>query len=142
VGRWRRPGVNEILTVFLLLAAIGSLCAWLSHNREQDNPLSSFLVAVFLTWRVSRGGRISRMLLILGSGASYAATALDVARLWNAAVVALLIVGAAQVALLASAPVYWHTRQTPVTLRLPGWAQFAPRPPMGLVPWGCSPGCS
>ena len=116
MARWRRPGVNEILTVFLLLAAIGSLCAWLSHNREQNNPLSSFLVAAFLTWRVSRGGRISRMLLILGSGTSYAAAALDVARLWNAAVVALLIVGALQVALLVSAPVYWHTRETPVTV--------------------------
>jgi hypothetical protein len=48
--------------VFLLLAAIGSLCAWLSHSHDQNNPLSSFLVTAFLTWRVSRGGRVSRML--------------------------------------------------------------------------------
>jgi hypothetical protein len=136
VARWRRPGAHEILQVFLLLAAIGSVCSWLSHSQDQNNPLSSFLVSAFLTWRVSRGGRISRMLLILGSGASYTAAALDVARLWNASVVALLIVGVAQVALLVSEPVYWHTRATPVTVRVEGWAPFAGRPPTWLLPWG------
>jgi hypothetical protein len=136
VARWRRPGAHEILQVFLLLAAIGSVCSWLSHSQDQNNPLSSFLVSAFLTWRVSRGGRISRMLLILGSGASYTAAALDVARLWNAGVAVLLIVGAAQVALLVSVPVYWHTRAAPVTVRVEGWAPFAGRPPMWLLPWG------
>lgn len=100
MARWRRPGVDELLLVLLLLAAAGSVCSWLSHSQNQNDPLSSFLVTAFLAWRVSRGGRISRMLLILGSGASYAAAVLDVARLWNAGVAALLVVGAAQVALL------------------------------------------
>jgi hypothetical protein len=90
----------------------------------------------FLTWRVSRGGRISRMSLILGSGVSYAAAVLDVARLWNAGVAVMLIVGAAQVALLVSTPVYWHTRAAPVTVRVEGWAPFRGRPPMWLLPWG------
>lgn len=142
MARWRRPGVREILLVFVLLAAIGSVCSWLSHSQDQNDPLSSFLVAVFLAWRVSRGGRISRMLLILGSGASYTAAVLDVARLWNAGAVAQLIVGAAQVTLLVSAPVYWHTRTDPVTVRAEGWAPFAGRPPAWLLPWGLLAGAA
>jgi hypothetical protein len=137
VGRWRRPGVNEILLVFLLLAAIGALCSWLPHSPDQNDPLWSFLVSVFLAWRVSRGGRIARMLLILYTGASYAAAALDVARLWNAAVVTLLVVAAAQVALLVSTPVYWHTRKAPVTVRAPSLTQLVRQPPIWLLlPWG------
>jgi hypothetical protein len=136
VARWRRPGVREILWVFLLLEAIGSLCSWLSHNPDQGNPLVSFLITAFFTWRVSRGGRISRMLLILGSGATNAGAALDVARLWDPAVVTVLIVSAAQVVLLVSAPVYWHTRKIPYTVRMPGWAQLADRPLVWLLPWG------
>jgi hypothetical protein len=136
VAQWRRPGVHEILLVFLLLAAIGSVCAWLSHSDNQNDPLASFLVAAFLSWRVARGGRFSRMLLILGSGASYTVAALDVARLWNTSVATQLIVGAAQVALLVSVPVYWHTRATPVTVRVEGWAPFTGRPPVWLLPWG------
>jgi hypothetical protein len=136
VARWRRPGVDEMLLVFVLLAAIGSLCSWLSHRPDQSDPLA-FLASVFLAWRVSCGGRIARMLLILYSGASYAAAALDVARSWNAAVVTLLIVAAAQVALLLSEPVYWHTRATPATVRMPGWTQLMRRPPIWLLlPWG------
>jgi hypothetical protein len=128
--------VSEILAVFLLLAAIGSVCSWLSHIHDQHGPLGSVGMAAFLTWRVSRGGRISRMLLILASGASCAAALLDVARLWNVVVVALFIVSAAQVALLVSAPVYWRTRPDPVTVRAAGMAPFSPRPPLWLLPWG------
>jgi uncharacterized membrane protein AbrB (regulator of aidB expression) len=31
VTRWRRPGVGEILLVYLMLAAIGFIWSWLSH---------------------------------------------------------------------------------------------------------------
>jgi hypothetical protein len=137
VARWRRPGVEEILWVFLLLEAIGDLCSWLSHSPDQRNPLASFLIVGFFTWRVSRGGRISRMLLIISTGWSYAGAALDLARLWNPAVVAWLIVSAAQFALLVSAPVYWRTRPIPYTVRMPGWTRFARLPPIWLLlPWG------
>ena len=80
VARWRRPGVNEILLVFLLLGAIGFICSWLSHSSSPQNPLWPFLSTAFLAWRVSRGGRISRMILVIGSGVTYAGTALAVAR--------------------------------------------------------------
>jgi hypothetical protein len=142
VARWRRPGAREILLAFVLLAAIGSVCPWLSHSQDQSNPLASFLFDVFLAWRVSRGGRFARMLLILGNGASYTEAVLDVARLWDAGVAVLLFVSAAQVALLVSTPVYWHTRADPVTVRAEGWAPFAGRPPAWLLPWGLLAGAA
>lgn len=142
MARWRRPGVHEILLVFVLLAAVSSVCLRLSHNHDPNNPLAAFLIDVFLAWRVSRGGRISRMLLILGYGASYTEAVLDVARLWNAGAVVQLIVSAAQVTLLVSAPVYWHTREDPATVRMDGWAPLASRPPAWLLPWGLLAGAA
>jgi hypothetical protein len=138
VARWRRPGANELLLVFLLLSAIGFLCSWLSQSHIDRSPLWwSFLITAFLAWRVSRGGRISRMILILGNGAACARAVLDVARLWDVAVVALAVVSAVQVALLVSPPVYGRTRPAPVQVRAQSWRQLLPpRPPAWLLPWG------
>lgn len=137
MARWRRPGADEILLVFLLLDVIGFICSGLSHSASRQPPLSSFLIDLFLVWRVSRGGRISRMILIIGSGAAYVATALTVARLWDVAVVALVIILAVQVALLVSPPVYGRTRPTQIQVRAQGWSQLLPiRPPAWLLPWG------
>lgn len=135
MGRWRQPGADEILQIFLLLAAIGSALNWLSHIHGQD-LLGSFLLTAFLTWRVSRGGRVSRAILLMISGASYAAAALAVARRWDVAVVALVLISAAQLALLASPSVYGRTRPAPLLVRAPGWAQLVRRPPGWLLPWG------
>jgi hypothetical protein len=136
VARWRRPGADEILLIFLLLATIGFTLSWLARSYGPPNPLSSFLTTAFLTWRVSRGGRISRAILILASGASYTVAALAVARLWDPVVMTLVIIGAAQIALLISAPVYGRTRPAPIPVRAPGWAQLVRRPPRWLLPWG------
>lgn len=138
VKRWQRPGVDEILLAYLLLEAVRDSVGWLSHAyTTPPHPVSSFLIAAFLTWRVSRGGRISRVLLILGSLVSGAAAVGDVARMWNVAVLVLVVVGAAQVLLIASPPVYGRTRQPePVLVRAEGWAQLIPRPPAWLLPWG------
>jgi hypothetical protein len=137
VTRWRRPGADEILLVYLLLATIGFIWSWLSHSHSSRNPLWSFLIAAFLAWRVSRGGRVSRMILIIGSGVSCAAAALAVARLWDLSIMALVVICAAQVALLASPPVYGRTRRpVPIPARAPGWAQLVRRPPAWLLPWG------
>ena len=94
------------------------------------------MVTAFLAWRVSRGGRISRAILIIGSGASYAEAALAVARRWDVAVVALVIICAAQIALLVSPPVYGRTRRTSIPVRAWGWAQLVRRPPMWLLACG------
>lgn len=137
--RWRRPGAGEILLVYMLLATIGFI--WdrqLSPSAGKESPLTTILVTAFLAWRVSRGGRISRMILILISGGSYAAAALSVARRWDFTFLALVIIGAAQVALLFSPPVYGRTRRPgPIHVRAQSWAQLLPpRPPTWLLPWG------
>lgn len=138
MARWRRPGADQILLVFLLLATIGSIWGWLSHTYSPRGSLdpSSLVVSAFLAWRVSRGGRISRAILIIGSGASCAVAAFAVARLWDVSVVALVIIGAAQIVLLISPPVYGRTRPTPVPVRARGWAQLVRLPPAWLLPWG------
>ena len=77
------------------------------------------------------------MILIIVSSASCAVTALAVARLWDLTIMALVIICAAQVALLVSPPVYGRTRRpVPIPVRAPGWAQLVRRPPVWLLPWG------
>jgi hypothetical protein len=136
VARWRRPGADEILLAFLVLATIGFILSWLSHSYSPQNPLSSFLITAFLAWRVSRGGRFSRVILIIASGASCAVVALAVARLWDVAVVAVVIICAAQIALLLSPPVYGRTRPEPIPVRAGDWARLLRRPPMWLLACG------
>jgi ribose/xylose/arabinose/galactoside ABC-type transport system permease subunit len=121
----------------MLLATTGFIWSWLSHSYSSQNPLWSFLITAFLAWRVSRGGRLSRMILIIGNGASCAVTVLAVARLWDLTVMVLIIICAAQVALLVSPPVYGRTRRpVPIPALAPGWAQLVRQPPAWLLPWG------
>jgi hypothetical protein len=137
VTRWRRPGAGEILLVYVLLATIGAIVSGFARGVGPKEPLSSLVVMAFLAWRVSRGGRFSRGILVIGTGVLYAAAVLAVARLWDLTVMALVIIYAAQVALVISQPVYGRTRRPmPVLVRAPGWAQLARRPPVWLLPWG------
>jgi hypothetical protein len=136
VARWRQPGAGEILLAFVLLTAISSVLGWLSHTVGPQTPLPAFLVAAFLAWRVARGGRLSRMFLIVASAVSYAAAAFPAVGRWNPAVAALVITCAAQIALLVSPPVYGRTRPVPVPARARGWRQIVRRPPAWLLPWG------
>jgi hypothetical protein len=74
------------------------------------------------------------MILLLAGEASYAAAALAVARLWDPAIAAMVVICAAQVLLLLTSPVYGRTRRpAPVLVRAPGWAQLVHRPPAWLV---------
>jgi hypothetical protein len=137
LARWRQPGANEILLILLLLATVGFIVNSLSQSYgPRFYPPSLFLVTAFLIWRVSRGGRISRALLIIGSCTSLAVSALAVARLWDVSVVALAAISAAQIALLVSPPVYGRTRPAPIAVRVPGWTQFVRRPPAWLLVCG------
>jgi hypothetical protein len=121
----------------MVLATIGFILSWLSRSAGPKYPLWSFLITVFLAWRVSRGGMVSRMILIIVSGASCAVAALAIARLWDLTIMAQVVIGAAQVALLASPPVYARTRRPmPIPVRARGWAQLVRRPPVWLLPWG------
>ncbi|HEY7264724.1 MAG TPA: hypothetical protein VH589_24995 [Trebonia sp.] len=112
MARWRRPGAGEILLVFMLLAVIGSLWGWLSHTASPQSALWSIVLTAFLAWRVSRGSRISRMILII------------------------IISCAAQIALLVSPSVYGGTSPAPTQVRARGWSQLLRRPPGWLLPWG------
>lgn len=135
--RWRRPGAGEILLAYLLLATVESIWNWLWHPLNVQDPLQWLLVTAFLTWRVSRGGRISRILLIVGSGLDCAAAVLAVARSWNLSVMALVIIYAVQVELLVNPPVYGRTRRpAPIPARARSWAQLVGRPPWWLLPLG------
>jgi hypothetical protein len=135
--RWRRPGADEVLLAYLLLAAVGPTLNWLSHSLPWQHPLGEFLWTAFLTWRVSRGGRISRVLLIIGSVLDCAAAVLAVARLWDLSIMTLVIIYAVQVELLLSPPVYWCTRRpAPILVRARSWPQLIGRSPWWLLPVG------
>ena len=136
MARWRQPGAGELLQVFLLLSVVAFVLGLLWRPAPLREGVVSFLVVVFCVWRVSRGGRISRMILIIASGLSYASAVLAVARSWDLLVAALAIVSAAQIALLVSPAVYGRTRPAPIQLRAEGWAQLVRRPPSWLLPWG------
>lgn len=142
MARRRRPGARQMLRIFLLLAAISFTWSWLSHTASPRNALLSLLITAFFTWRVSRGGRISRMILIIGSGVAYAAAVLAIARFWDFSIMIVAILCAAQIALLVSPPVYGRTRRAPIRVRAEGWAQLVRRPPSWLLPWACSLACS
>lgn len=64
----------------------------------------------FLTWRVSRGGYVSRIMLIIWSALGYAAVATSIARVWSVPALSLLVIYAVQIALLTSPAVYQRTR--------------------------------
>lgn len=80
---------------------------WVPYNDH-----ASWLPALaFLTWRVSRGGRVSRIILIIWSALGYAAVATTIARVWSVSAVGLLAIHALQVAVLTSPAVYKRTRR-------------------------------
>jgi hypothetical protein len=135
MARWRRPGASELLWVFLALnvVAFALIVVW--------HPVPGLIatqwglpVILFCTWRVSQGGRISRIYLILSSALAYGRIVLNVARSWEPAVPVLVLLFAAHVALLVSPPVFARTRPTPYPLRI-GWTQLVRRPPSWLLPW-------
>ena len=136
MARWRRPGAGEMLQVFLLLDVVGCILGHSWRPVTLRGDAVSLLIDVFLVWRVSRGGRISRMILIIMSGLSYVLVVLAVARSWDPLIAALTIISAAQIALLVSPAVYGRTRRPPIQVRAEGWAQLVRRPPSWLLPWG------
>jgi len=133
--RWRRPGADEILLAYMLLAVIGYAVNWLDRGHGgQSWPLGAFASTAFLVWRVSRGGWLSRRLLIIASGASYAYAAL--ARSGGLAAVALFFIYGVQIALLFSPPLFGRTRRPAIQVRARGWVDLIRLPPAWLLPWG------
>jgi hypothetical protein len=131
---WRTPGVREILLAFLLLSAVEiALLGLVPGVGPHKSAKISILWALFLTWRVSRGGRISHAFLLLGVGAGYLKMILSVARFWNPLLAVLAAAFVLQFLLLTGPQVSARLeRQT----ERASWASVVPvlrRPPAWLV---------
>jgi hypothetical protein len=117
-----------VLEVVALVLAAASRPALPARDQPIWLPLAAFLL-----WRVSRGGRTSRVVLILLTWASFGAAAFAGPRAWNPVILCLLVSYAAQLALLFGPAVYQRTR--------PDWqpGQVVPvarawlRPPLWMV---------
>jgi hypothetical protein len=95
------------------------------------------LAAALFAWRVTRGGRISRMLLIMVTEVAFLAAAFAIASRFGPLVFGVLVAYAAQLALLFSPAVYQRTRP-------PGWPGRVRwtrvRPPSALLLFGALAG--
>lgn len=142
IARAWRGNAGILLAAYLLLSLATLAIAVNSHPplgcpatggcRLPPSYQLAWPVVAFLTWRVSRGGHVSRILLILWSGAGYAAVATTIARAWSPLAFGLLAAQALQIALLTSPAVYQRTRRPgdqrfPVRDALPSW------PPLWLA---------
>lgn len=115
---WRNsPG--QLLAVYLILGVVALAVAAASHPSlpVRDQPFW-FPVLVFLAWRVSCGGRTSRLILILLSMYSFVGAAFTVTPEWSLRVLALLAIYGTQVALLVSPAIYQRTRRYATADRL------------------------
>jgi hypothetical protein len=80
-----------------------------------------WVLPAFFAWRVSRGGRISRALLMAGAAFACLAAAWAVVFRFTPGELGVLAACAAQLAILVSPAVFWRTRPA-------GWADRARRP--------------
>jgi hypothetical protein len=109
VARIWRDSPGKLLTLYLVLGVIALAVSQSSPSAKSQLPW--FLLAIFLAWRVWRGGRVSRVVLILVSMISFGGAAFTGPRLWSFGVLALLAIYAAQFGLLVSPAVYQRTRR-------------------------------
>lgn len=105
-----RSRVAQLLALYLILDVIAVMCAAVAHLARAHSTEASWLpVAVFLTWRVSRGGRVARVILIIVSVLSFAAAMHISSSSWSPSVLVLLAIYATQIAVLVSPAVYQRT---------------------------------
>ncbi|MGD0704844.1 MAG: hypothetical protein ABSA02_33760 [Trebonia sp.] len=90
---------------------------------------AGWVLQAFLVWRVARGGRISRMLLIVVAEAGLIAGVIFLAIRFSWAELGLLLAGGVQVALLLSPAVYLRTRPPDQSYRSSAlWRRRGPAP--------------
>lgn len=113
--RWCSP--SAMMTVYLVLFVWAGPWAdnseTLSHGMvSEGRNLPAILIAAFLAWRVVRGGRLSRGLIIVFTitGAN-AMISSGMMRAGDPVAIGFLAIYAVQVAILLSTPVYNRTRQ-------------------------------
>ncbi|HEY2550294.1 MAG TPA: hypothetical protein VGI64_06920 [Streptosporangiaceae bacterium] len=109
--RFWRSEADVCLAFCFLLEVIALALSAVSRPALSTNgwPLGLALTA-FLLWRVSRGGRTSRIVLIILFVLVFGETAWVGPRQWNQGILALLVIYAAQLVLLISPAVYQRTR--------------------------------
>jgi hypothetical protein len=108
-----RSSVAQLLALCLILDVIAAMCAAVAHLALPQGTVPWLLVAAFLTWRVSRGGRVARVILIIVSGLFFAGAAHIRSSSWSPSVLVLLAIFATQIAVLVSPAVYQRTRPNP-----------------------------
>jgi hypothetical protein len=115
-----RPGVAKIwrnspaqlLALYLVLDVIALILLAIAHPALPLKAQPPWLpIAAFFAWRVSRGGRPSRVILMLLSTYSFIGAMSIGTHLWSPVILALLLIYAAQWALLVSPVIYQRTRR-------------------------------
>src|ERR1700722_6821682 len=111
---WRDPRwAGLLLAAYVLLSlAVGPNVFSTTGPRPVGPQAHVFdaLAAAFFAWRVTRGGRISRMLLITATGIAFLVTALVIASRFGPLVFGVLVAYGVQLALLLSPAGYQRTR--------------------------------
>lgn len=111
---WRDPRRAGwlMLLFFVLSLVVGSVVSVRAgaNSSAQAGNGYDWIISAFFSWRVSRGGRFSRMLLILGTGLGYLEAASTVASHLGPARFGVLAIYVIQLALLMSPSVFWRTR--------------------------------
>ena len=117
---WRDPRrAGWLMWAYFLLSLVAGSVIYLRVGPASSGQAGhgyNWIFSAFFAWRVTRGGRISRMLLILGAGLGCLATAFTVARHFGPATFGVLVIYVVQLALLMSPSVYQRTRP-------PDWAE-------------------
>jgi hypothetical protein len=131
---WRDPRWTGLLMLgYVLLSLAVGPDGFLRVGTGPIGPgafLFGALAAALFAWRVTRGGRASRIVLIVSTALAFLATAFEIAPRFGLAVFAVLAACAMQLALLLSPAVYERTRPRDGAGRA-GWARV--RPPLALV---------
>jgi bacteriorhodopsin len=122
--RWRDPQRAGLLmwAYFLISLAVGPVIFIRAGTGSPGSAghASGAIVSAFLAWRVTKGGRVSRTLLIVVAEIAFLATASQIASRFGWLIFGALAAYAVQIALLLSPTVYQRTRQ-PDWVAPAGW---------------------
>jgi hypothetical protein len=126
-----KPGVlmAAYLALFVIAEAWATSRSAASASLQEVAGMGSLPVAAFLAWRVTRGGRISRVLIIVFTiGMIQKLLWGDDLKSGGLVSLGVLAVCLVQIALVVSTPIYVRTRADPAE-RVPSTSRLWPTPP-------------